>query len=296
MVSIPHAFIRSTAQLRAPKYGLPPDARSAGLGRRAGRTQGHAPCHRMPAGADQTPSRPALPHRRRRQPRGRQPRRTRRPGGAAGAGRTRAFSRRAAAGRAQVAAVGVRCLRARHPQRRLGQCVSRSHGLRPAGGDAPTSAATPKWCAATNSARIVPFGDVRRPAAGAGRRAQQELGPQRDPRLRRANQWDKRVAQLLQAFRSHPASRRQPNRSLRSNDVPAWFARSVYRAQEAAMHRPTFAMLAELERTQWLSREGIEAYRRSASISCWPARWRTAPGTRPAACGRAGRSRVRAGA
>ena len=40
--------------------------------------------------------------------------------------------------------------------------------------------------------------------------------------------------------------------------VPAWFARSVYRAQEAAMHRPTFAMLAEIERTQWLSREGIE--------------------------------------
>jgi phenylacetate-CoA ligase len=42
--------------------------------------------------------------------------------------------------------------------------------------------------------------------------------------------------------------------------VPAWFARGVYRAQEAAMHRPTFAMLAELERTQWLSRDGIEAY------------------------------------
>ncbi|MBW8328722.1 MAG: phenylacetate--CoA ligase family protein [Thiobacillus sp.] len=42
--------------------------------------------------------------------------------------------------------------------------------------------------------------------------------------------------------------------------VPAWFARGVYRAQEAAMHRPTFAMLAELERTQWLSREGVEAY------------------------------------
>lgn len=40
--------------------------------------------------------------------------------------------------------------------------------------------------------------------------------------------------------------------------IPAWFARSVYRAQEAAMQRPTFAMLAELERTQWLSREGIE--------------------------------------
>jgi phenylacetate-CoA ligase len=40
--------------------------------------------------------------------------------------------------------------------------------------------------------------------------------------------------------------------------MPAWFARSVYRAQEAAMHRPTFAMLAELERTQWLSRDGIE--------------------------------------
>lgn len=42
--------------------------------------------------------------------------------------------------------------------------------------------------------------------------------------------------------------------------VPAWFARSVYRAQEAAMRRPTFAMLAELEVTQWLTREGIEAY------------------------------------
>ena len=42
--------------------------------------------------------------------------------------------------------------------------------------------------------------------------------------------------------------------------VPAWFARSVYRVQEAAMYRPTFAMLAEIERTQWLSREGVEAY------------------------------------
>ncbi len=42
--------------------------------------------------------------------------------------------------------------------------------------------------------------------------------------------------------------------------VHAWFARSVYRAQEAAMRRPTFAMLAELERTQWLPREGVEAY------------------------------------
>ncbi len=42
--------------------------------------------------------------------------------------------------------------------------------------------------------------------------------------------------------------------------VPAWFARSVYRIQEAAMHRHTFAMLAELERTQWRSREEIEAY------------------------------------
>jgi phenylacetate-CoA ligase len=42
--------------------------------------------------------------------------------------------------------------------------------------------------------------------------------------------------------------------------VPAWFARSVYRVQEAAMHRPTFARLAEIERTQWLPREGIESY------------------------------------
>src|SRR5512139_705478 len=42
--------------------------------------------------------------------------------------------------------------------------------------------------------------------------------------------------------------------------VPAWFARSVYRAQEGAMHRPTFGMLAELERTQWLPREDVEAH------------------------------------
>jgi phenylacetate-CoA ligase len=42
--------------------------------------------------------------------------------------------------------------------------------------------------------------------------------------------------------------------------ISAWLARSVYRAQEAAMHRPTFDMLAEIERTQWLSSEGIETY------------------------------------
>jgi phenylacetate-CoA ligase len=42
--------------------------------------------------------------------------------------------------------------------------------------------------------------------------------------------------------------------------VPAWFARSVFRAQEAAMHRPTFSLLAELERTQWLSRDAMLAY------------------------------------
>ncbi|MDP3421821.1 MAG: phenylacetate--CoA ligase family protein, partial [Thiobacillus sp.] len=41
---------------------------------------------------------------------------------------------------------------------------------------------------------------------------------------------------------------------------PAWFARSVYRAQEAAVRRPTFAMLAELERTQWLSRDAMQDY------------------------------------
>jgi phenylacetate-CoA ligase len=42
--------------------------------------------------------------------------------------------------------------------------------------------------------------------------------------------------------------------------VPAWFARSVYRAQEAAMRRPTFAMLAEIERTQWLAPEALRDY------------------------------------
>ena len=43
--------------------------------------------------------------------------------------------------------------------------------------------------------------------------------------------------------------------------VPAWLARGVFRAQEAALRRPTFAMLAELEQTQWLSPEALAAYR-----------------------------------
>ena len=41
--------------------------------------------------------------------------------------------------------------------------------------------------------------------------------------------------------------------------VPAWFARTIFRAQEAAMHRPTFSMLAELERSQWLSPDAMRA-------------------------------------
>jgi phenylacetate-CoA ligase len=39
--------------------------------------------------------------------------------------------------------------------------------------------------------------------------------------------------------------------------IPAWLARSVFRAQEAAMQRPTFSLLEEFERTQWLSREDM---------------------------------------
>ncbi|MBW8371337.1 MAG: phenylacetate--CoA ligase family protein [Thiobacillus sp.] len=42
--------------------------------------------------------------------------------------------------------------------------------------------------------------------------------------------------------------------------VPAWLARSIFRAQEAAMRRPTFPVLAELERTQWLSRDAMQTY------------------------------------
>ena len=41
--------------------------------------------------------------------------------------------------------------------------------------------------------------------------------------------------------------------------VPAWLARNVFRAQEAAMRRPTFSMLAELECSQWLSREAMQS-------------------------------------
>lgn len=42
--------------------------------------------------------------------------------------------------------------------------------------------------------------------------------------------------------------------------VPAWFARNVFRLQEAAMHRSTFPMLEALERTQWLSRDDMLDY------------------------------------
>ena len=42
--------------------------------------------------------------------------------------------------------------------------------------------------------------------------------------------------------------------------VPAWFARSIFRAQEAVMHRPTFAVFGELERTQWLSHNAMRSY------------------------------------
>jgi phenylacetate-CoA ligase len=45
--------------------------------------------------------------------------------------------------------------------------------------------------------------------------------------------------------------------------APAWFARNVFRAQEAAMHRPTWSVLAELERTQWLSRDDMRDYQTS---------------------------------
>jgi phenylacetate-CoA ligase len=41
--------------------------------------------------------------------------------------------------------------------------------------------------------------------------------------------------------------------------VPAWVARAVYRGQERAVRRPTFAYLDELMRSQWLPRAEIEA-------------------------------------
>jgi phenylacetate-CoA ligase len=39
--------------------------------------------------------------------------------------------------------------------------------------------------------------------------------------------------------------------------IPAGFAKGLFRLQEAAFSRPTFAMLAELERTQWLSHDAM---------------------------------------
>lgn len=43
--------------------------------------------------------------------------------------------------------------------------------------------------------------------------------------------------------------------------MPAWLARGVFRAQEAALRRPTFAVLAEMERVQWLSAPALAQYR-----------------------------------
>ena len=42
--------------------------------------------------------------------------------------------------------------------------------------------------------------------------------------------------------------------------VPAWLARSVFRVQEAAMQRPTFSLLAELDGAQWLPWEAMRDY------------------------------------
>lgn len=39
-----------------------------------------------------------------------------------------------------------------------------------------------------------------------------------------------------------------------------WLSRMIFRLQEAAMHRPTFAKLDELERTQWLSHDAMHGY------------------------------------
>ena len=39
-----------------------------------------------------------------------------------------------------------------------------------------------------------------------------------------------------------------------------WLSRTIFRVQEAAMRRPTFAMLSELERSQWLSPEAMQTY------------------------------------
>ena len=39
-----------------------------------------------------------------------------------------------------------------------------------------------------------------------------------------------------------------------------WLSRTIFRAQEAAMRRPTFALLAKLEQSQWLSPDAMKAH------------------------------------
>lgn len=56
-----------------------------------------------------------------------------------------------------------------------------------------------------------------------------------------------------------------------------WVSRAVYRMQEAAMRRPTFTMLAEIERTQWLPRESVDLFRRMHLTHFCRTRWPTVP-------------------
>ena len=127
---------------------------------------------------------------------------------AAGPARRVRFLGAAAAGATARAALGGQRLRARHAQRRLGQRLPRSHGLRPAGGDHRRR----RQCRSGVPRRTGHRGAVRRCAALQAALAEAlhaTLG--RATAIRRhaeANTWDRRVDELVEHV--PPPARTQP--------------------------------------------------------------------------------------
>ena len=119
--------------VRAATAWFAPECRGAGVRGRAGRAQGLSPRDRMPACAAPKFSPAALPGGGRARA-GRRLERTAAPrchrSGVAG---VRGIPGHIGARRSQGAAVGRRCLRVVDAQRRLGQCISRGHGVWRAG-------------------------------------------------------------------------------------------------------------------------------------------------------------------
>lgn len=99
---------------------------------------------------------------------------------------------------------------------------------------------------------VVPFGDREALARAISRALERRWNRDAIIGYARSQSWDRQVARLVQEFRA----------VVRFSDVPPsrpWLAgRIVYPLQERLLKRPTFPYLASLERTQWLTRAGVQ--------------------------------------